>query len=74
MRAASSHTARREAGPEWFAAFADEMSRLDQRLSQVEADVLNIYRSRIWRTLVRIGGFIDAVLGRRKPHQSKRSN
>lgn len=35
----------------------------NQRLSRVESDVAKIYQSRIWRTLVRVGGLLNTVLG-----------
>ena len=64
--AALKYPASPESYPEWVTVVAQEMARFDQRLAQLEADVVNIYRSRIWRTLVWIGGLLDALLRRQK--------
>jgi len=45
----------------------EHIEDLDRRVSELDADIQRIYRSRIWRTLVRIGGVVDAVLGRKIP-------
>jgi len=34
----------------------EHIEDLDRRVSELDADIQRIYRSRIWRTLVRIGG------------------
>ena len=47
--------------PDSISSLTLQVARLKQRLSQVEEAVANIYGSRIWRTLVRIGGIINAV-------------
>ena len=55
--------------PPWVAVLVQEMSEFERRLAQLEKDVLNIYRSRIWRTLTWIGGLIDALTGRTGPRK-----
>ncbi|PYS00936.1 MAG: hypothetical protein DMG12_16430 [Acidobacteria bacterium] len=51
--------------PVSISALSQQIAQLNQRLYRLEADVASIYHSRIWRTLVRIGGIINAIL--RKP-------
>jgi len=45
------------------AALLSRMDELNARVFQVETDVANIYHSRIWQTLVRIGGMVNYVFG-----------
>src|SRR5206468_433119 len=50
---------------ESLSSFTLQVVQINQRLSRLETDVANIYRSRIWRTLVKIGAVINAVFGSR---------
>jgi hypothetical protein len=45
-----------------IAALNQQITYLSQRLAQLEGNVRNIYNSRIWKTLVKIGGIIDRTL------------
>jgi len=48
-----------------ISSFTLQVALINQRLSRLETDVAKIYGSRIWRTLVRIGGIINAVFRNR---------
>jgi hypothetical protein len=56
---------------EQLVSLTQQITFLTQRLAQVEADVRSIYSSRIWKTLVKIGGIIDRILkfGQRSKEQ-----
>jgi hypothetical protein len=49
-----------------FTSLAQDVVEIKRSLARLEADVLKIYRSRIWRTLVKIGGILDTLIGRTK--------
>jgi hypothetical protein len=49
-----------------FTSLAQDVVEIKHHLARLEADVVKIYRSRIWRTLVKIGGMLDTLMGRKK--------